>query len=94
MRRPSPITESEIVAILNALADGTWKKGPSLARMCGVTERTIRRVAEETAGLISGNDGYKRVDLATKAELARNVASLRSRARKLMARADEISCRL
>jgi hypothetical protein len=76
--------------ILATLSSGGWVKGPNLARKCGVTERTIRHTAESTGLLIGGNNGYKRVDMATQEEINHAVASLRSRADKLTARADAI----
>lgn len=83
-------TEREQLAILNALSSGRWVKGPALAATCGVTERVIRHVAETTGTLISGSRGYKRVDRAKPAEILHNVAGLRSRSAKLLARANAI----
>ncbi|MBN1253967.1 MAG: hypothetical protein JXA50_01670 [Deltaproteobacteria bacterium] len=44
-------------------------------------------MAEETGAFIGGSEGYKRADMATEEELSHARNSLRSRARKLLARA-------
>ena len=75
---------------MRVLSGGQWRKGSEIFELAGVSEREIRRVAEDTAGLISGNLGYKRLDKATETEKNRAVASLRSRARKIMRRASLI----
>ena len=86
--------EDELAKVLNALKDGQWHKGPTIREACGVNERQIRHMAEVTAKLISGNEGYKRVDLATQEEIDHHVASLRSRADKIARRADAIEHRV
>ena len=83
-------TKEELENVLSLLKDGDWHKGPHISVSCGVNERQIRHIAEVTAKLISGNDGYKRIDMATKDEISHHVASLRSRANKITMRADAI----
>ena len=80
----------ELEAVMAALKDGEWHKGPDIRSACGVKERQIRHMAEVTAKLISGNEGYKRVDMATQEEIDHHIASLRSRANKITRRADAI----
>lgn len=77
-------------AVLNALSDGNWHKVDEVANKSGASPRCIRYVAEYTGEIISGDLGYKRADMATAPEIRRSVQALRSRARKLTNRANDI----
>lgn len=73
--------------IMAFLADGRWHKAAEIALNVGIGPRAIREMAEETGDFIGGQEGYKRADLATKEERDHAVASLKSRAGKILRRA-------
>lgn len=86
-------TDVEEEKVMTFLSDGKWHKGTVIKMISGVNERMIRSIAEKTAKLISGNEGYKRVDKASENEINHHIASLRSRANKITLRADAIERR-
>ena len=90
MKHEDAIFDSQCRDVMETLEDGDWHKGPDIKVKCGVAERTIRHIAEVTASLISGNEGYKRLDKATPGEVDRHVNSLQSRAKKILDRVDGI----
>lgn len=69
-----------------------WITARSLRELTGHDERTLRELANRSRGaVISGQNGYKATDLATQAEVDHAVAWLRSQARAMQDRADQIT---
>ncbi len=73
--------------VMNFLRDGTWQRAQTISLILGIAPREMRELAESTGAFIGGNQGYKRADLATPAELAEAAQGLESRVRKISRRA-------
>ena len=78
--------------MLRVLADGCWHSAADLGMtVLGLDDRTARSIAERSEGsVISSQLGYKLTSRATDAEVRHAESTLRSQARKMLARANEI----
>ncbi len=77
--------------VMTKLADGQWHQAGELCEgVMGLDDRTVRAIAERSRGcIVSSQVGYRLTQHATLREVRRSADSLRSQARKLLARADE-----
>ncbi len=76
---------------LTILGDGRWHKGKSLCQSLATNERTIRAIADQSAGqVISGSKGYRLLRYASNEEIDHAEGRLLSQARKMTERAVEI----
>ena len=80
MREQNQHSENKV---LNCLASGLWKKANIISMETGVSHREIRFAAARTGLLIAGDNGYRLISFASEDEISKNIASLRSRARKI-----------
>lgn len=76
--------------ITSYLADGLWHTASDIKDATLVSTRRIRRIAERSDTIISGQRGYKLISKATQPELERQKLSLLSRARKLINRVNRL----
>ena len=83
-------TQRDKDAVMNLLNDGKWYTASEIKNATMVTPRSIRQIAEDTALLISGNEGYKRLDKAKQSEIKAHVSNLRSRALHINSRVDHL----
>jgi len=101
MTKPK-VTRDDKITLWRLLCDGKWHKANDLVVWSGIgpdgkaqiawkNTRIIRAICEtEPDKFISTQRGYKRADLATDEELTNAINDLRSRAKKMTARADAI----
>ena len=77
--------------VMTKLSDGQWHQASEICEgVQGLDDRTVRAIAERSRGcIVSGQRGYRLTQHATHREVRRSADSLRSQARKLLARADE-----
>jgi len=73
--------------VMEFLKDGHWQRARTIHLILGIDPREMRELAESTGAFIGGNQGYKRADLASPAELAEAAQGLESRVRKIARRA-------
>ena len=62
-----------MLTVLEFLSDGQWHKAREIREVCGLDSRGLRLLNESNL-FIGGSKGYKRTDLATKAEIDRQPA--------------------
>jgi hypothetical protein len=89
-RRPDPMPE-DLADVLRVLEGAGWLTARELSARIGKDDRTLREIASRSRGLIiSGQRGYMASREATRDEVYRAVAWLRSQASNMNRRADEI----
>lgn len=88
MSRSVSVTLEDARSLWRILADGEWRKQKSIP-MRGVK---VRKVCNEYAPYFISNtqQGYRRTDLATHSEIEHSINDLRSRAKKMLERADKL----
>lgn len=70
----------------DALADGDWHTARELARL-GLDDRTLRTILEDDPeGYVSTDKGYRRIEMATREDIAKSAARLLSQGRKMVRR--------
>lgn len=77
-------------AVFKYLRDGKWRTASEIHKATGVRPVELRKIANETVQLVSGQRGYRLIECATLDEIDHNIASLRSRSRKINDRADAL----
>ena len=78
-------------AFLDLLRDGAWWKGKTVCDRLHTNDRTVRKIAELSAGrVISGQAGYKLTRAASNEEIDHAERWLISQGRKMIDRAREI----
>lgn len=85
---------AEIITLLAFLDRLGWCDAKTIKNAVGISPRKVRAIAEISGKIIGGRLGYKRTDQATGDEIVHEINSLRSRARKMMKRADALSVHL
>ena len=94
IRKGPKVTRDDKILLWNLLANGQWMKAKDLAPHWGNkpgNTRIIRAICEsEPHRFVSTQQGYKRFDKATDAEIGNAIADLRSRSAKMTERADAI----
>lgn len=86
--KPAAAGLRELLYLLKSLGP-VWTTAGQLAGHLGLSDRTVRNLAEASDGQIvsaPGCPGYKHFDHCTPAELARAADKLRSQARKMLQR--------
>lgn len=76
---------------LEALQDGQWVKGSTLAARLHTSDRCIRLMANQSGGrVLSGQKGYRLTRFCTLDEITHAENWLRSQARQMLKRSLEI----
>jgi len=85
----------EVRLMANALLNAHWLTARELGEAVGLNPRALRRAAHESRGkIISGQRGYCLFGNSSTEEQEEAVSTLRSRAKKITARADELERRM
>ena len=88
MSSGTKVSRDDAVKLWHILADGRWRKQKDI-RMPGTK---VRAVCNQFAPYFISNtaQGYRRTDLAFESEVEHSIADLRSRAKKMLERADKL----
>ena len=84
---PILYTDRELEVVTQYLSKGRWVFAKEIVMNCGINSRQLRQMSEMSGNFLGGQDGYKRVDLATSEEISHAYNALMSRATKITARA-------